>query len=234
MILTFFTPDKGKIATIAKYAKKSVKRFAGILELFSVVHIVCRLGRKKGLPVLTEATLQHPFDNIRSDVTKMAYASYWAEIINTWMENNQAQAALYALLYQLLGRLDHGRIPDPELSILFQLRFLKLSGFGPNLKTCARCDVKMEDIPGEKIAFDLSKGGILCGQCRSRSSGKKMLSKGVVKQLQWVESGDLSRACRIRFNRRTVSEALDLLESFLPFHLGKAPRSLKVLQQIRK
>jgi DNA repair protein RecO (recombination protein O) len=34
LILTLFTESTGKIAVIAKHAKKSKKRFAGVLELF--------------------------------------------------------------------------------------------------------------------------------------------------------------------------------------------------------
>ncbi|MBU4287277.1 MAG: recombination protein O N-terminal domain-containing protein, partial [Proteobacteria bacterium] len=36
LIINFFTLNKGKISVIAKSAKKSVKRFSGVLEPFSV------------------------------------------------------------------------------------------------------------------------------------------------------------------------------------------------------
>jgi DNA repair protein RecO (recombination protein O) len=95
LIITFFTLNKGKISVIAKSAKKSVRRFSGILELFSVLDIVCSTGRRPGLSVLQEAALKHPFAEIRKDVIKTAYASYWAELINEWME-----------MGELLGRTD--------------------------------------------------------------------------------------------------------------------------------
>ncbi|MBW1752074.1 MAG: DNA repair protein RecO [Deltaproteobacteria bacterium] len=65
LIITFFTLKQGKKSVIAKSAKKSTKRFAGILELFSVLDIVFGKGRGKGLPVLQEAALKHPFAGIR-------------------------------------------------------------------------------------------------------------------------------------------------------------------------
>ncbi|MGD9260057.1 MAG: recombination protein O N-terminal domain-containing protein, partial [Desulfobacterales bacterium] len=55
LITTFFTLEKGKVTLIAKSAKKSTKRFSGILELFSVLEIVGSTGKGKGLPVLQEA-----------------------------------------------------------------------------------------------------------------------------------------------------------------------------------
>jgi DNA repair protein RecO (recombination protein O) len=52
VIITFFTLRKGKLTVIAKSAKKSTKRFAGILELFSILEVVAGGGRGKGMPVL--------------------------------------------------------------------------------------------------------------------------------------------------------------------------------------
>ncbi len=41
LIITFFTRDFGKTSAIAKSAKKSVKRFRGVLELFSLLLRKC-------------------------------------------------------------------------------------------------------------------------------------------------------------------------------------------------
>ena len=86
VIITFFTLNKGKLSLIAKAAKKSTRRFAGILELFSVLDLVVGTGRGKGLPILQEAALIKPFEGIRADFKKTAYASYWAELIYSWLE----------------------------------------------------------------------------------------------------------------------------------------------------
>ncbi|MBS3810049.1 MAG: recombination protein O N-terminal domain-containing protein, partial [Desulfobacterales bacterium] len=43
LIATFLTRAKGKISVIAKNAKKSRKRFSGLLEPFTALDLVCRL-----------------------------------------------------------------------------------------------------------------------------------------------------------------------------------------------
>jgi DNA repair protein RecO (recombination protein O) len=133
-IITFLTLNSGKVSVIAKSAKKSKKRFSGILELFYALDIVLGAGRGKGLPVLQEASLRHPFYRIRENITKTAYASYWAELINEWMENHVKNIKLYYLFQCVLYELDLGRMPEEVLSILFQIKLISMSGFYPNLR----------------------------------------------------------------------------------------------------
>jgi DNA repair protein RecO (recombination protein O) len=234
LIISFFTLNRGKISIIAKSAKKSTKRFSGILELFSVLNLVYNAGRGKGLPVLQEAVLKHPFTNIRSNIKKTAYASYWAELVNDWMEEGEKQVHLYQLLLHALGELDLGHAHDDALSILFQIRFMAIAGLSPNLTECGICRIQMEKMTQDSVVFDLEKGGLTCEKCASRLSGKISLSKGTIKQLQWIKDGTLAKAARIKFTSRALNEGLEFLESFVPYHLGKIPRSLTFLHQIRK
>ncbi|MDL1967474.1 MAG: DNA repair protein RecO [Deltaproteobacteria bacterium] len=233
LIINFFTLNKGKISVIAKSAKKSVKRFSGVLEPFSVLEVVCSSSRGKGLPVLQEAALKQPFSKIRTEITKIAYASYWAELINMWMEDGKKQVHIYQLFQSVLGELDLGNISQDALSIIFQIRFMKLSGFCPDLAQCGNCRIEVEAIKKVKIAFDVVKGCLICDRCFSPALDKIYLSKGTIKQLLWVESGNLKKAGRIRFTKTALSEGLKFLEAFVPYHLGMEPRSLKFLRQIR-
>jgi len=233
VIITFFTLKRGKLSLIAKSAKKSTKRFAGILELFSVLEVVAGTGRGKGLPVLQEATLKQPFSAIRADFRKTAHASYWAELIYNWIEENFKQVALFYLFEHVLSEMDSGRTAEAVLNILFQMRFLALSGHRPNLDHCGLCRTELEKIKQDKISVDLKRGGMLCDRCKSGSPSRMSLTKGTIKQLLWVESGNLAKATRIKFADPALKESTEFLEEFASYHLGKQPRSLKFLRQIR-
>ena len=233
LILSFLTVDKGKISAIAKSAKKSTKRFAGVLEQFSILQIVCSTGRRKGLPVLQEAVLVKPFPGIRADIEKTAYASYWAELIDSWSEEGQHQEDLFRLFHYVLVQLDQAEMLPAVLSIVFQLRLLKLSGYRPNLGGCILCRRELDRIEGKMLYFDLSRGGLICDQCDPGMSTQPTLSKGTIKQLLWIEREALSKVDRIRFSRQALDESLNLLEEFVPYHLGQEPRSLTFLKQIR-
>jgi DNA repair protein RecO (recombination protein O) len=233
VIITFFTLNRGKLSLIAKSAKKSTKRFAGILELFSVLEVTASTGRNKGLSVLQEAVLKQPYSTIRADFRKTAHASYWAELIYNWIEDNFQQVSLYHLLEHVLAELDSGWTAPAVLNILFQMRLLAFSGHRPNLDNCSKCGRELENIKQDNIIIDPQIGGIICKDCRTGSASRTLLGKGTIKQLLWVESGDLAKATRIKFSQTALKEGTEFLEEFVCYHLGKQPRSLKFLRQIR-
>jgi len=233
LIVTLFTLAQGKTSAIAKSAKKSVKRFAGVLEPFSRLNVVLAQGRGRGMPVLQEASLEDPYFKIREDIIKTAYASYWSELIYLWMAEGEAQEPLYRLMSHVLAELNRGETPVEVLSILFQMRFLSLAGFRPNFDHCHSCKTCLDQIRHASVVSDPSKGGIACPTCGISSHGLLKISKGTLKQLMWTDTGNLERAARVRFASTAISEGLKFLEAFVPFHIGKTPKSLKVLQAVR-
>ena len=233
LILSFLTLEKGKLTAIAKAARKSTKRFGGILELYSTLDIVCRTYRRNGLPVLQEAVLKNAFPCIRANIIQTAYASYWVELIDTSSEEGQKQPELFRLLQFALCQLDQKRMSPEALSVLFQIRLLLLCGYRPDLRNCRDCRRTVDELDAREFQFDLSRGGLVCRRCMGAESGRLTMSKGTLKQLHWIESGGLLKAGRVRLSKVAIDESLRVLEAFVPYQLGKEPRSLKFLQQVR-
>ena len=156
------------------------------------------------------------------------------KLINQWMEEGQKQVQLFHLFRYVLKELDIDHTSEAVLSILFQIRFMTIAGLDPDLNQCIICRAELEKMKKPRIKFDLSRGGIICDGCESGDLNKIFLSKGTIKHLLWIQRGDLARAGRIKFDPRSVTESLEFIEAFVPYHLGKEPRSLKFLRQIRK
>lgn len=241
LIITFLTRDRGKLSVIAKNAKQSVRRFSGALDLFSANHIQCAIPKKnkEGLVILTQSILDNGFANIRYNVLKTGYACYWTEIVSLWLEEGKPQTALFDLLYFSLGLLDTSDVRTEVAGLLFQIRFMSLSGFAPNLEHCDRCRKSLDQINESRIWFDFKEGRIICPQCRqSRPSGQiksgMPVSKGTLKQLSWINTTETGRADRIRFSPRAIKEGEILLESFIPFHIGRSFKSLRFLERMRQ
>lgn len=230
-IITFFTLKRGKISLIAKGAKKSIKRFAGILELFSVLNLDWAYGRGRGLPILQEASIAHAFERIRTNIAKTAYASYWCELVYRWMEQGQKQPPVYELLEYTLDELNAGDLSEETLHITFQLRFMVINGFRPGFEHCSICRTPFEEFGSNSVAFDVRRGGVICPKCHPQKPGRLHLSKGTIKLLRWVLNAPLEKLHRIRFSRQATQESLAMLEAFVSYHLGKETKSLKFLKQ---
>lgn len=233
LIVTVLSFDFGKQTLIAKFAKKSAKRFPGILEPFNELQIIFRPGRRKGMAILEEATLIKPFGNIRSDFTKTAYASYWVECIATWLEEGRRRTDLYHLLQFVLGELSDKRFAAEVLSILFQMRFVGQEGWQPVLARCSCCQTELNAMAQQSFSIDLNRGGVVCDQCSPDRQSRLRLSRGTLRQLEWMAGGDLAKALRVKLTAPAIAEATAFLEAFVPFHMGRRLKSLKILQQIR-
>ncbi|MFH0728631.1 MAG: DNA repair protein RecO [Pseudomonadota bacterium] len=233
LIITFFTRAEGKISAMAKSAKRSVKRFGGVLQPFAILNIVCAEGRGKQLPMLQEASFDVPLPNIGTDIMKTAFASYWAEITKEWSEEGKQQIHLYQLLRYALIELDRGGISPPLLSLSFQMKFLSLMGLAPHLASCNDCGKTVDQIKENRIAFDIKTGRLTCNGCRTDTAQKVFLTKGTIRQLQWMDRVPLSQVSRIRCLPQVEKEGQSFLETFLPYHLGKKPKSLTFLEKIR-
>jgi DNA repair protein RecO (recombination protein O) len=230
-IVTAFTAACGKLSWMAKGAKTSAKRFAGLLEPFSMLDLVWSTPRAKGMSILQEASAIHLFDKIRTSYQRTVYASYWCELVYRWMDEGQEQPAVYQLLAFALEQLHEGQIPQEILHIAFQLHFLTLSGFKPGMEQCAKCRVSIDRAPAT-VCFDVALGAMVCRGCDTSKTGSLHLSKGTVQRLRWIMNTPLTKLHRIKFSDAAIQESYAFLEVFVPYHLGKETKSLRLLKQI--
>jgi Recombinational DNA repair protein (RecF pathway) len=140
--------------------KKSVRRFSGAMDLFSVNHIQCAFPKKNrdAMINLCQTVLENGFSHIRYDVVNTAYASYWTEIVSQWLEEGKAQPDIFELLYTALEMVDDGFIRTEVISLLFQIRFMRLSGFSPGLDQCDACRTGIEGVDSARLWFDSKRG----------------------------------------------------------------------------
>ena len=234
LIVTALTRDYGKRTFIAKAAKKSTKRFPGILEPFNHLQMTFREGRGKGMALLEDASLTQPLGHIRSDFGRTAYASYWVECVALWMEEGLIRPDIYQLLNFALIELDAGAMSAAMLSVLFQMRFIGQEGLRPVLERCSCCQKDINHILQHNFCVDLGQGGVVCDQCPPGRTKGLRLTRGTLKQLLWVADGDLAQAKRVRFSGQAMTEATAFLEAFVAYHIGRVPKSLRILQQTRR
>ena len=156
-IVTIMTREAGKVACMARGAKKPTSRLAGVTQPF--MHASFLVQRTSGMGTLQQGEHFNSMRTIQTDIIATAYASYIVELIDKLVEEGQEQPYAYEVLLQALNAIDEGY--DPEAITLFvDWKMLPFAGVQPNLSCCSNCGA----VEGE-FAFSFSQGGFLCHRC---------------------------------------------------------------------
>jgi len=133
-LVTILTPHHGKIRCIAKGIKRIHSRKAPHLELFNVISAFIVNGKTLG--IITEVSTVETFRNIRSDLTKIAYAYKAVEEVDRLCAEGAENAVIYNLLRDILWKIEQS-YPDKLLSLSenFTLQLLWDLGFLPRAIT---------------------------------------------------------------------------------------------------
>jgi DNA repair protein RecO (recombination protein O) len=105
LLVTFFTPDKGRLKGVAKGARRSRKRFVNCLDIFSLVKLEYSLKREGGLYFLHSGKLINAFPELRSDFGALSKASYMVELTEILFPLGVADREMFELLKGSLDSL---------------------------------------------------------------------------------------------------------------------------------
>src|SRR5271170_4496182 len=98
VIIHWLTPDFGRIATVAKGARRAKSPFLGKLDLFYLADFSFSRSRRSDLHTLREVSLRETHSTIRQGVFKLQQAAYVTNFIEQATETETPLPAIYELL----------------------------------------------------------------------------------------------------------------------------------------
>lgn len=229
-IITFYTDDFGKLKGIAKGARRSRKRFPNAFEPFSLATIMFSRRGRGGLALIEASDVIEHYPEIRADLERMLIASYLIELVDQFTIEGKKGADLFLLMKDFLALLAHGKAPE-SIERFFEIRLLKCAGYDPVLDRCLNCGVPVDGLPS--LAFSFTDGGIRCSRCIKNGQILINLSAGTAKTLLLGKQIGLDKIHRLVLSEQASRESRNLLGGFIRHLLGKAPKSLNVLNEIR-
>ena len=99
-IATLYTRERGKLAAIAKGARKPVSRLAGATEVLTYGKF--HLATGKNLDIIAQVEVKESFPRIHQDLSRIAYATYMAEVVDRMVEEHEANPDIFDLLLSAL------------------------------------------------------------------------------------------------------------------------------------
>lgn len=231
-ILTILTRNNGKIKAIAKGCRKPKSSLLSSSEVFVFSEFVLYKGTN--FYHISQAVTRETFYNIRKDLLRLSYATYFAELAETVSEEGIPCERLFLLLAKALYYLSVGEIPMGLLHLGYQLKLMDISGYRPNLSRCGVCRKAQDDF----TRFSVSLGSVVCSDCSSDESFRKQgdvfkLSPGSTEAFKFLLNTEISRLNTKKIDNTIFNEIDKITRSFILNHLDKRFKSLEFLDDIK-
>jgi DNA repair protein RecO (recombination protein O) len=153
LIIRWLTPEFGRLATVAKGARRAKSPFRGKLDLFYLADFTFRRSRRSELHTLGEVSLREPHEFLRKEIGYVQQISYCANLIEQTSEMESSIPGIFELLKTLLETLDV-HAPLPQTILAFELKLLKELGLKPDIsKTRLSSETQMLVKAFEEIAW---------------------------------------------------------------------------------
>ena len=209
-MVTLLTDTIGRVSALARGARKSSKRFGGVIEPMHTLRIAYDDRSGAELVVLREAKLSRARPFLVTSLERMQAAGQALNWVRKAAPPRTPEPEVWAAMERLLDHLG-----DPEDAVSPRARLaatglelLSAFGWGIDFERCVSCG-KLPAV-GQAAAVDPARGGLICRDCggaRRRLSGpERLLLQGA------VSGGTLSDD--------SASLALDLVEQALKTHGG--------------
>jgi len=131
LIVQWLTPDLGRVATVAKGARRPKSPFRGKLDLFYEAEFSFARSRKSELHNLREVVLGDTHSSLRENLGWLEQASYFAALVEQTTETETPIPKVHQLVRDVLARLC-AAAPTPRTVFAFELKLLEELGLGPD------------------------------------------------------------------------------------------------------
>jgi DNA repair protein RecO (recombination protein O) len=132
LIVQWLTPNFGRLATVAKGARRPNSPFRGKLDLFYLADFSFSRSGRSELHTLREVNLRFTHPALRRDLGYLQQASYCTGLIEQATETETPLPAIFDLLQGLLAHLP-AQAARPQSVFSFELKMLEELGVQPDV-----------------------------------------------------------------------------------------------------
>jgi DNA repair protein RecO (recombination protein O) len=229
-IVTFFARNSGKVAVIAKGAKRQCSPFGGTIEMFSCGNIAFSDSAREKLATLIEfEPLSGIADSsvLSKDFFILNCCTFAGELINIFTKDYDPHPGLFDSFVKLLQDMTNQNsraLPKGNILarlISFQVNLLKEIGLCPAFENCVNCNTPFNDHWLE-IYFSNNAKGLICRDCQGAFPDKIRIEKQAAKGLADAKS-------LISAEDKIVRQVEEFWIRYITDILGRAPRMAKYI-----
>ena len=160
-IVTWLTPEYGKISTAIKGAQRPKRVGGGQYDLGYLCELLFYERESNGLHTFKDCVALEPRISLRGKWRETALLSYFCLLTGNGTFPSVQNPVLYQKLILALQALDRPPLMQPML--WFELQLLSLHGTAPQLQHCTICHRPPTDTP----LLAPKAGGLICPPCNA-------------------------------------------------------------------
>lgn len=237
-ILTFLTPEAGKIAGVLHGGKSTRSGNSAKSELFVTNHLEFSIKTGAELVRIRKCELLVSHAQIRQNYSKFLHACYLSELLLICEIPVVESEDYFNLLKRTISQLSEFD-NCAEIKLNFEIQLLKLLGIIPSLKSCTVCENFLwKENSGELMSpkysiphqLDSIQGGIRCPSCLVNSSYTSTLHPGCLSFLHNRISGRDNRF-KIKPTQNNLKELDQALNLYFIHFFGRNLKSYSLLKE---
>jgi len=229
LILTFYTKDFGKIKGIARGVRGACGAAGGAShEILSLDEIVFYERKRADVFTISQCDLIDYFNLVRNDLTRLSYAAYMAELLDSVTGIADPLRDAFELLLNSFNLLSAGASPR-RVARIFEIKILSLLGMMPELESCTVCGQEAAAGPSR---FSFKNGGLICAKCTGQDEASSPILPGSVKFISYVQSFPYDKAAKVKVAEQVGREVEAVLRKFLDFHIERRMRTVAFIKAV--
>jgi DNA repair protein RecO (recombination protein O) len=173
---------------------------------------------------LTEAQVVERFPRLRGDLSALYAAYYVAELLADWTEDYDPHPILFDEARATLQGLGAAPAATTLRLMRFEAVLLRELGYQPALENCGVCGAAVD---GERLAFSMALGGVVCGDCQAGQRERRPLSAAAWQALRAL--GGSGEEWQRDWGPAVCRELRHLLGQYVTYLMGRRPRLLPYL-----
>ena len=227
IIATLLSNESGKIALIAKGARKPKSLFFAQLEPMNILNINYFHKHARNIQLLKNSSFIENSMDIRGNFASLNYGLTIVEILDKLLQENDTDPIIFRLSIRTLSALKSAQI---NYNIVFSFFLMQLSirlGFMPELDKCCNCFANLE-----AAKFDEHRGELICENCAHGS--EITFSAGTINLLKALLTTNIDYLHTLKYDNQNLKELDCFLDYYLKFHLEgmSKVKSLKILREL--
>jgi DNA repair protein RecO (recombination protein O) len=225
-ILTILSAAEGKFEAVARGARRPRSSMAGAAQLFTRANMM--LFRGRSLDTLSSAEVLSTHQRVRSDLACMAYGSYIAELTDAMTAEREPAPDVYSLVCSTLAALDRKEARPAVVALGFEMKFLSLIGFKPELRQCVSCGAREP----EADWFGPNEGGLLCARCRANDLTAVPVGDEARGLLRALMVRPYARLSGVGENGKAYVQARTALRRYVDLRVESSLRTLEFIDDV--